>query len=507
MLYRYTIALVLVTVVAGACSQSQQENVTPETAVSSTPESAVPPTETTSPVTASATLPEAEVPQSTASSAGTAPETSAPAVAAVPEVLLRNGVAMVGWDLTVETAEVVDAAVEACQDALVVPVVSGCTSAIWEACYSQESSYGKMLRSAGPTNLAEPELTQQGLDLTLCTEAFTAEVAEFAAVLAARYGDRYFNGDIRMLIEDVEEGYYSPSGGWPGPAAFERDRKRDFTDFQIYLGRKGWEWSQNIDFGGRRFITNEAHVRIDPLIEAVNDLRLAYSALLAEPTEEFAEWYVGRFQHTETIPYYAQSVAAAFDWWKKKINAEDINDSHAEEILDAVESSMDYDRQIIDVPKTSDGITVLCDDAIYAARTGKLNWENELNNCMISTENCSDAPIDQDELCSNMLAVIAKLQLMWQKLPEICVSAEDIEKDIMLDSYNDTCRQVALDIYVYATNSLIRAELPWEYNRLVEEIEHAAYFLALPLVGELPRELRVPRPLLGRGGTFLAVTP
>ena len=502
MIHRYTAALVLVVVAAGACSQSQQETIAPETAVSSTVVSAVPPAETTSlsTVPSSATIPEIEFSPVTALPAR-------PAVTAVPDVLLRNGVAMVAWDLTVETAEVVDAAVEACQDALVVPVVSGCTSAIWEACYSHESSYDMMLGSAGPTNFAEAELDQRGLGLTLCTEAFTAEVAEFAAVLAARYGDRYFNGDVRMLLEDVEEGYYSPSGGWPGSAAFERDRKRDFIDFRIYLGRKGWEWSQNIDFGGRRFITNEAHARIYPLIEAVNDLRLAYSALLAEPTEEFAEWYVEKFKHAETIPYYAQSVAAAFDWWENKINAEDINVSYAEEILDAVESSADYDRQIIDVPKTSDDIMVLCDDAIYVARTGKLNWENELNDCMIATKNCSDAPIDQGERCNNMLAVIAKLQLMWQKLPAICVAAKDIEKDIILDSYNDTCRQAALDTYVYAANSLIRAELPWKYNRLVEEIEHAAYFLALPLVGELPRELRAPRPLLGWGDTFLAVTP
>ena len=498
MLYRYTIAFLLVAVAAGACSQPQKETVTPETAASSTAESAAPSAETTSPfiVPSSTTIPEAEILQTAAVPATT-----------IPKVLLQNGVAMVAWELTVETAEVVDAAVEACQDALVVPVVSGCTSAIWEACYSHESSYDMMLGSAGPTNFAEAELDQRGLGLTLCTEAFTAEVAEFAAVLAARYGDRYFNGDVRMVLEDVEEGYYSPSGGWPGPAAFERDRKRDFIDFRIYLGRKGWEWSQNIDFGGRRFITNKAHVRVDPLIEAVNDLRLAYSALLAEPTEEFAEWYVERFKHAETIPYYAQSVAAAFDWWENKINAEDINVSYAEEILDAVESSADYDRQIIDVPKTSDDIMVLCDDAIYVARTGKLNWENELNDCMIATKNCSDAPIDQGERCNNMLAVIAKLQLMWQKLPEICASAEDIEKDFILDSYNDTCRQAALDTYVYAANSLIRGELPWKYNRLVEEIEHAAYFLALPLVGELPRELRAPRPLLGRGDTFLAVTP
>lgn len=502
MLHRYTIALVLVAVAAGACSQSQQETIAPETAVSSTVVLTVPLAETTSlsTVPSSATIPEIEFSPVTALPAR-------PAVTAVPEVLLRNGVAMVAWDLTVETAEVVDVAVEACQDALVVPVVSGCTSAIWEACYSHELSYGEMLRSAGTTNFAEPELDQLGLGLTLCSEAFTAEVAEFAAVLAARYGDRYFNGDIRMLLEDVEEGYYLPSGGWPGPAAFEGDRKRDFIDFRIYLGRKGWGWSQNIDFGRGRFITNEAQVRVDLLIEVVNDLRLAYSALLAEPTEEFAEWYVERFKHTETIPYYAQSVAAAFNWWENKINAEDINASYAEEILDAVESSAEYDRQIIDVPKTSDDITVLCEDAIYAARTGKLNWESEINNCMIAAENCRNAPTDQDRQCNNMLAVIAKLQLMWQKLPEICASAEDIEKNIIIDSYNDTCRQAALDTYVYATNSLIRGELPWKYNRLVEEIEHAAYFLALPLVGELPRELRAPRPLLGRGDTFLAVTP
>ena len=84
MILRVITGFLLAVIVAGACSQSQQETVTPETAAPSTTESAMPPAETTPPATASTTLPEAEVPPSTASPAGTAPETSAPTETAVP---------------------------------------------------------------------------------------------------------------------------------------------------------------------------------------------------------------------------------------------------------------------------------------------------------------------------------------------------------------------------------------------------------------------------------------
>ena len=84
MILRVITGFLLAVMVAGACSQSQQETVTPETAAPSTTESAVPPAETTPPATASTAVPEVEVPPSTASPAGTATETSAPAVAAVP---------------------------------------------------------------------------------------------------------------------------------------------------------------------------------------------------------------------------------------------------------------------------------------------------------------------------------------------------------------------------------------------------------------------------------------
>ena len=227
MLYRCTIAFVLVAVVAGACSGSKNEGVSPGTAASATVDTAasttagfiapsavaaVPattiPDAATSPVAEA--VPGAEVPQSTASPAGTAPETSAPAVAAVPattvpEVLLRNGVAMVGWDLTVETAEVIDAAVEACSEVFVTSVMSECASALWEACHSGYSSYGRMLRSEGITNFADPELGITNLGAILCNEAYSAETVELAMVLAAKYGDRYYSEDASLPFGEDSE--------------------------------------------------------------------------------------------------------------------------------------------------------------------------------------------------------------------------------------------------------------------------------------------------------------
>ena len=489
MLHRYTIALVLVAVAAGACSGSQNEGVSPGTAastptdtaasttiggaVSTTAEFVPPPAVTTVPdvatVTVATTVPGAEVPPSTASPAGTAPETSAPAVTTVPEVLLRNGVAMVGWDLTVETAEVVDAAVEACSEVFATSIMAGCVAAVWEACDSHLSSYGKMYRSTGITNIEESELNPilslVSLGWILCSEAYTAEVVELAMVLAAKYGDRYYNEDTSLPfnrnpeydLQDFEDDYLEP---WGGLLVFAEGIKRDFIDFRMYVDRKEWYLTMvgGIDVGTLRFISDEAHVRIDPLFEIIDDLRFVFSDSSSGPFEGF----------------------------------------DAEKIIAFYSADLDNAQQVIDLPEDPEEVKLFCDEVAYDARLRRPNWVNGVNDCIMAVEDCVNKFIEvQHDICTNRLLFDARRELMWKKLPAICAAAEDVGEE----SYDDSCRQSVLDLHMLRmchsidADALLnqlddRLQYHWTRSSYIGQVKEATFFLAQPLIADLPIEYR-----------------
>ena len=528
MFYRYTIAFVLVAVAAGACSQSQQETVAPETAVASTVVSAAPPADTTSPsivpsstnfpeaeappstaspvtpetaasstiesaappvertslsiVPSLTTLPEAEAPPSTASPAGTAPETSAPVPATtVPEVLLRNGVATVGWDLTVETAEVVDAAVEACSGVFVTSIMAGCVAAVWEACYSHLSSYGEMRRSTGVTNIEEPELNPIfHLGRILCFEAYAAEVVELAMVLAAKYGDRYYSEDSSMPyldqfervgqdveydLQDFEDDYINAGG--INTFVFREGVKRDFIDFRMYVGRQEWYLAmvKSIDVGPFRFMSDEAHVRVDPLFEIIDDLQYAFSDSSLGPFVEF--------EAEKVIAFYA--------------------------------ADSDNAQQTVDLPEDPEEIKLFCDEAAYAARLKMPNWVNGVNDCIMTVEDCVKKFVEvQHDICTNRLLFDARRELMWKKLPVICAAAEDVGEE----SYDDSCRRSVLDSHMLRMGPLIdvdallnqlddRLQYHWTRSIFVGQVKEATFFLAQPLIADLPIKYRAIESLPG----------
>ena len=548
MLYRYTIAFMLVAAVAGACSGSQNEGVSPGTAASTTtdtaasttiggavsttvdaavstttelvqpstaaaipattipvaatppvaatvPEVEVPPstalsvgtapetsapTETAVPSTTvpdAATVPvvtavpEAEVPPSTASPARTAPETSEPAVSAttVPEVLLRNGVAMVGWDLTVETAEVVDAAVEACSEVFETSIMAGCTAAVWAACDSQQSSYAKMYRSAGVTNFEVPEsdfeVPEWGLFINLskilCFEAYAAEVVELAMVLAAKYGDRYYSEDVSLPFGDDPdydlqdfENDYRWSGGY---IVFAEGVKRDFIDFRMYIGRKEWDPRPALAHDSLVLISDEAHVRVDPLFGTLGELLSAFSASSSEPFEGF--------DAEKIIAFYAAS---------------------------------DSDGRVIDLPVDPEEVKVFCDEAAFAARLRRPNWINGVNDCVMAVEDCVNKFVEvQHDICTNRLLYDARQELMWKDLPVICAAAEDVDEE----SYNDSCRQSVLDLHMLRMGPLIdadalvnqhddRLQYFWLRTAFFGRVSRTTFFLAQPLIADLAIEYR-----------------
>ena len=398
---------------------------------------------------------------------------------------------MVGWDLTVEAAEVVDAAVEACSEVFATSIMARCTAAVWEACYSHRSSYDKMYKSTGVTNIEEPRYIK-GLTGFLCTEAYTAEVVELASVLAAKYGDRYYSEDSSMPyfdqfervgqdveydLQDFEDDYLGT--GYISTFVFREGVKRDFIDFRMYVHREGWAWDRGNDviFVGGQDFTDEAHIRINPLFEIIDDLQYTFSDLSSGPFGEF--------------------------------DAESVIEFYAEDVVEATGSnSLTHSRQSVELPDNPDEIKLFCDEAAYAARIGISNWENDINNCIIAVEDCIDDFAEvQNHICTDRLLYDARAELMWKKLPAICASAGDTK----IEDYNDSCRQKVLDLHMLRIGPSIHTDallnqiddrLQYHWNRswnsrYASKVWHATFFLAQPLIADLPIKYRAIESLPG----------
>ena len=457
MLHRYTIALVLMAVAAGACSGSQNESAPPGTVASSTTESAAPLVETTSPSTvpSSAIIPEAEVPPSTASPSTTLAATTS----TIPqEVILPNGVPMFASDLTVEAAELVGVAVEACRGAAVDPFGSECAGAVWEACYGVRSDIEKIRAAMGDRWDAlgsDQRDAFSHIGRTLCSAAFTAEVVELAAVLAASYGGRYYRESRSIVDEERWRNDYENAGYF---ARFSGDL-RDFADFRHYIETGYWTYASEItpdlneEYLLAEYVSEAAYAEIKPLLKVlgrnVRYYSLRYSSM---PPAEFDPGAVVQSAQEE------------------------------ERISEGARIG------IGDLPSSPEDIGVLCYDAVYAARISRNDWQNDIESCMVAAEGCIETQEDLPGRCDQMLIVAreAGLELMWQMLPAVCASSEDI----IYFNPDDTCRRAAFDAYVYSGASLRRESL-YNYAKNID-IREAVFYLSQPLLlYNLPQRQRI----------------
>lgn len=470
MFYRYTIAFVLVAVVAGACSGSQNEGVTPRTAaststdtavsttvdaaVSTTAEFVVPSAVATVPATTVpdvaappvvSAVPEVEVPPSTIS----ASTTLAAGTSIVPQgVILPEGVPLFAPDLTVESAELVGVAVGVCRGAGVDPFGSGCAGAVWEVCYGVRSDIEEIRVALGDRWDALGSEQRDAffrIGYTLCSAAFTAEVVELASVLAASYGGRYYR-ESRSIVD--EERWIDDYGLFGGPTRFRGDL-RDFADFRHYIETGDWTYASEItpdlneEYGLADYVSEAAYAVIKPLLKVlgrnVRYYSLRYSSMLPA---EFDAGAVIRSARQE------------------------------ERISEGVGIS------IGGLPSSPEDIRALCYDAVYAARISRNGWRDDIESCMAAAEGCVEIQGDQSERCRGMSVVAreAGLELMWQLLPAVCASSEDI----VYYNPDDTCRRAAFDAYVYSGSSLKRGSVFADTEGI--NIREAVFYLSQPLL-------------------------
>ena len=110
---------------------------------------------------------------------------------------------MVVPELTVETLELLDAAIKACNtDDGTLLDLSGCAPAAWRACYSAWNSLNGLERSRDAGVRALRKATSR-----LCNAALYADIAEFRGVIADRFPGHFYS-------EASENPFYRLAGIW-----------------------------------------------------------------------------------------------------------------------------------------------------------------------------------------------------------------------------------------------------------------------------------------------------
>ena len=292
-----------------------------------------------------------------------------------------------------EVSELLDVAIVACGTfgEKINTLDSGCSRAIWEACWAFGKDNSKNSMSAN----------------FICNSAVISEGFELASVLALMYGDDYFEYERYSRNASPFAFFHEVSNFWIN--YLRSVYGRNLSDAEYGDVRFAWLYiERNYSFG-------EYEINFDKISEAVLEkLKKLYNALanLFHPYNV----YENEEQHSIQLPH---------------LRAENIAVISADEIY--------FD--------TYDEIRQQCLVAIDNARAGAKNWESTIHQCLASAQACVNSnnfgQIDKQACLETEQA--AEFELLWQQLPYTCVSAKNAS--IVLP--DDDCRRAATAICLH----------------------------------------------------------
>ena len=320
-------------------------------------------------------------------------------------------------ELTIETAALVDAAIEACSD----PFEFLCSEAIWAACIDARIYWNTVSPKTQQDWTDELRALEEVVDL-LCGAVYVVERAELSAVLSAKYGKDYY----LEYADGIEAIKYV-------------DHVNIFGRFAGYTSNV---YRLSGYFGGIRDIYHEGIGAID----------ISGGVLEVEK-----DWDI-----TDLI-YFKMSKTTA----EKLIPLTDIVVSFARSEMYTITSK---DRSVarkilkkfdLDADKNKN---VFCKKSITSVLYGENDWQSEAMECFkiicspsqnviyrICVSEKNGEFIGEDDTDS----MVAQLELFWYMIPYICANGE-----IYQFAYpDDSCRKFASSICDIAQNYWSRAFL------------------------------------------------
>ena len=295
--------------------------------------------------------------------------------------------------LTKEVSELLDAAIVACGTfgEEINTLDTGCSRAIWEACWAFDKDNSKNSMSAN----------------FICNSAVISEGFEVASVLALMYGDDYFEYERYSRDASPFAFFHEVFNFWIN--YLRSVYGRNLSDAEYGDARFSWLYiERNYSFG-------EYEINFEEISETILEkLKKLYNALsnLFHPYNV----YENEKQQSVRLPHP---------------RAENISVISADEIY--------FD--------TYDKIRQQCQIAIDNARAGEKNWQNTIHKCLASARACVKSSnfgsIDKEACLETEQE--AEFELLWQQLPYTCISAKNVS--IVLP--DDDCRRAATAICLH----------------------------------------------------------
>ena len=334
-----------------------------------------------------------------------------------------------------EAAGSCDAAVEG---------ASNCSTAIWVAC-EEALEYWLDTRSNDWQSWHRHDVARFLPQSFLCRSAHMAELAELGAVLADKYGNKFW--EVKQK-------------GLQGVPVLD-----NFWSFRVLMTYTPWvyfdlypsSWESAHNLRNPRWLSV---VSGGPMSRATLKTLNSVLGSVADFTEIYDSWPDDlpdrndpkRSQEIETRtsglywpPYLFMNLD--FEWIRRIEIPWEIPDVDIEEIT-------------------------LCKQALVSARINQSAWESRINDCVTSVTVC-DSYLPQVRNYCRAMGIVAETERMWQQLPDVCANTQ------LTDTPNDTCRQTALEICRHGTDA--RNALDWFPRIRFKEIKASACALATPL--------------------------
>lgn len=274
---------------------------------------------------------------------------------------------------------------------------SSCAVEVWKSCHLAKQALEESGESLadGKRNAAE----------FLCDAAVVADAGELARVLAYRYREEYYRQNL----------FYIPKfSGNP------------FNMFHDLVDLEFW-------------ILNTSFVRLPKNADIVHFRGIGIR--LRDSSRNYPEY---RAISPETVDELRLLEDAIWDFFRPYRTLKQL--TQATQSLGSVPEVGANPWQVPDAEflEADPGAERLCRQAREAARENHLRWQEDVDACLSEEASCRNRHITNLVPCSPE-AGAAEFERMWQELPDICSSAEDITEQYS----NDSCRSAALAICDY----------------------------------------------------------
>lgn len=404
-------------------------------------------------------------------------------------LVLLFGVSEILPNLPVEASVLASEAIETCGESVDVPLESRCSELVWATCEEARMFWQRTSTQNGDWDeWSEENKTRFFMHDFFCRAAHMAELIELSAVLADKYGEKFWK-EIYAEEEYVYNNFwrfrvfisYTPWAVLNYPSASQlTDTAGELESFSNSAGNtaSGINDNNNNNNCGVKWldrvlcrplnevsISSEAEDIINDLLEIISRTVEFYDFGTVR-TGPASRWDF-EFERADRLLIEAMYGKGTVFYWPRGLFD---GSSQVQENLKRtpwVVSGADSEK------------ILLCQRALVAARVGQVGWEGDIDRCKSDAASCDGGLASIRQYCES-LAVLAEMERMWQLLPSVCAAGQD------LGTVDDECRRAALEIC--GVDEEEREGLDRFLKRRFYDIHNSTCAIARPLEAHLESE-------------------